>query len=175
MAEKKRAEDEAQQKAVAEAAAKRKAEEDARKAAELVAGQFDHFGKTLMLLTLRNNPAEIRLQGVDVVDEPGLRQAGVNALAAKPRNLRCRQTDRLTDGTPLYRCLVTKLDAKDPLADIPDSDRTDLALALVRGGLVLASCDAPRAYADAEDEARGKNQNLWAMIKPAEYRRRCAR
>src|SRR5688572_2353169 len=106
MAERKRADDEAQQKAVAEAAAKRKAEEDARKAAELVAGQFDHFGKTLMLLTLRNNPAEIRLQGVDVVDEPGLRQAGVNALATKPRNLRCRQTDRLTDGTPLYRCLV---------------------------------------------------------------------
>jgi len=175
MAEKKRADDEAQQKAVAEAAAKRKAEEDARKAAELVAGQFDHFGKTLMLLTLRNNPAEIRLQGVDVVDEPGLRQAGVNALAARPRNLRCRQTDRLTDGTPLYRCLVTKLDAKDPLADIPDSDRVDLALQLVRGGLVLASCDAPRAYADAEDEARGKSLNLWAMIKPAEYRRRCAR
>ncbi|TAJ39637.1 MAG: hypothetical protein EPO55_11565 [Reyranella sp.] len=175
IAEKKRADDEAQQKAAAEAAAQRKAEDDARKAAELVAGQFDHFGKTLMLLTLRNNPAEIRLQGVDVVDEPGLRQAGVNALAAKPRNLRCRQTDRLTDGTPLYRCLVTKLDAKDPLADIPDSDRVDLALALVRGGLVLASCDAPRAYADAEDEARGKNQNLWAMIKPPEYRRRCAR
>jgi len=174
-AEKKRADDEAQQKAAAEAATKRKAEEDARKAAELVAGQFDHFGKTLMLLTLRNNPAEIRLQGVDVVDDPGLRQAGVNALAAKPRNLRCRQTDRLTDGTPLYRCLVTKLDAKDPLADIPDTDRVDLALALVRGGLVLASCDAPRAYADAEDEARGKSLNLWSMMKPAEYRRRCAR
>ncbi len=174
-AEKKRADDEAQQKAAAEAATKRKAEEDARKAAELVAGQFDHFGKTLMLLTLRNNPAEIRLQGVDVVDDPGLRQAGVNALAAKPRNLRCRQTDRLTDGTPLYRCLITKLDAKDPLADIPDTDRVDLALALVRGGLVLASCDAPRAYADAEDEARGKSLNLWSMMKPAEYRRRCAR
>jgi serine/threonine protein kinase len=175
LAEKKRVDDEAQQKVAADAAAKRKAEEDARKAAELVAGQFDHFGKTLMLMTLRNNPAEIRLQGVDVVDEPGLRQAGVNALAAKPRNLRCRQTDRLTDGTPLYRCLVTKLDAKEPLADIPDSDRVDLALQLVRGGLVLASCDAPRAYADAEDEARGKNLNLWAMIKQAEYRRRCAR
>ncbi len=174
-AEKKRADDEAQQKAAAEAATKRKAEEDARKAAELVAGQFDHFGKTLMLLTLRNNPAEIRLQGVDVVDDPGLRQAGVNALAAKPRNLRCRQTDRLTDGTPLYRCLITKLDAKDPLADIPDTDRVDLALALVRGGLVLASCDAPRVYADAEDEARGKSLNLWSMMKPAEYRRRCAR
>ena len=174
-AEKKRLDDESHQKAEAEATAKRKAEEDARKAAELLDGQFDHFGKTLMLLTLRNNPAEIRLQGVDVVDEPGLRQAGVNALAAKPRNLRCRQTDRLTDGTPLYRCLVSKLDAKEPLADIPDSDRVDLALALVRGGLVLASCDAPRAYADAEDEARGRGLNLWSMMKPAEYRRRCAR
>jgi hypothetical protein len=175
LAEKRRAEEEAQQKIAAEEAAKRKAEEDARKAAELVAGQFDHFGKTLMLLTLRNNPAEIRLQGIDIVDEPRLRQAGVNALATKPRNLRCRQTDRLTDGTPLYRCLVSKLDAKDPLAEIPDSDRVDLALALVRGGLVLASCDAPRAYADAEDEARGKNLNLWSMMKPAEYRRRCTR
>ncbi|MDI1286613.1 MAG: protein kinase [Reyranella sp.] len=175
LAEKKKAEDEAKQKAEADAAAKRKVEEDARKAAELVTGTFDHFGKTLMLLTLRNNPAEIRLQGVDVVDEPRLRQAGVNALAAKPRDLRCRQTDRLTDGTPLYRCLVTKLDAKEPLVDVPDSDRVDLALALVNGGLVLASCDAPRAYADAEDEARGKSLNLWSMIKPAEYRRRCAR
>ena len=174
-AEKKRAADEAQQKTAVEAENKRKAEEEARKAAELVAGQFDHFGKTLMVLTLRNNPTEIRLQGIDVIDEPGLRQAGVNALAAKPRNLRCRQTDRLTDGTPLYRCLVTKLDAKDPLADIADADRVDLALALVRGGLVLASCDAPRAYADAEDEARGKSLNLWSMMKPAEYRRRCAR
>jgi serine/threonine protein kinase len=175
LADKKKAEDEAQQKAEADAVAKRKAEDDARKAAELVTGPFDHFGKTLMLLTLRNNPAEIRLQGVDVVDEPRLRQAGVNALAAKSRDLRCRQTDRLTDGTPLYRCLVTKLDAKEPLADVPDSGRADLALALVSGGLVLASCDAPRAYADAEDEARGKSLNLWSMIKPAEYRRRCAR
>lgn len=175
LAEKKKAEDEAKQKAEADAAAKRKVEDDARKAGELLTGTFDHFGKTLMLLTLRNNPAEIRLQGIDVVDEPRLRQAGVNALAVKPRNLRCRQTDRLTDGTPLYRCLVTKLDAKEPLADIPDTDRVDLALALVSGGLVLASCDAPRAYADAEDEARGKNLNLWSMIKPAEYRRRCAR
>ena len=174
-AEKKRLEDEEKARVEAEATAKRKAEEDARKAAERVTGQFDHFGKTLMLLTLRDNPNEIRLQGIDVVDEPGLRQAGVNALAAKPRNLHCRQTDRLTDGTPLYRCLVTKLDAQEPLADIPDSDRVDLALALVRGGLVLASCDAPRAYADVEDEARGKKVNLWSMIKVAEYSRRCAR
>jgi hypothetical protein len=117
---------------------------------------------------------QYRIRSIEYLGD-GLRQAGVNALAAKPRNLRCRQTDRLTDGTPLYRCLVSKLDAKEPLADIPDSDRVDLALQLVRGGLVLASCDAPRAYADAEDEARGKSLNLWAMMKPAEYRRRCAR
>ena len=182
LAEKKRADDEAQQKAMADETAKRKAEEDARKAAEdarkaaeLVAGQFDHFGETLMYVSLRNNPKPIRLQGIDVVTEPSLRQLAVNALASKPRHLRCRQTDRMTDGTPLYRCLVTKLDAKEPLEPIPDSDRVDLALALIRGGLVLASCDAPRTYADAEDEARGKNQNLWAIMKVAEYRRRCAR
>ncbi len=175
LAEKKKADDEAQQKAEAEAAAKRKADEDARKAAELVSGQFDHFGDTLMLVSLRDYPKPLRLQGIDVVNEPKLRQLAVDALAAKPRHLRCRQTDRLTDGTPLYRCLVTPLNAKDPLEPIPDGDRVDLALALVRLGLVLASCDAPRAYADAEDEARGRGQYLWAMMKPAEYRRRCAR
>ena len=128
-----------------------------------------------MFVVLRGNPKPIRLQGIDVVNETGLRQLAVNALASKPRNLRCRQTDRLTDGTPLYRCLITKLDAKEPLADVPDSDRSDLAQALIRGGLVLASCDAPRAYADDEDEARGKSLNLWSMMKPPEYRRRCAR
>ena len=181
-AEKKRLEDEEKARAEADAAAKRKAEEDARKAeedarkaAELVAGQFDHFGDTLMFVVLRDSPKPVRLQGIDVVNEPGLRQIAVNALASKPRDLRCRQTDRLTDGTPLYRCLVTKLEAKEPLADIPDSERVDLALALIRGGLVLASCDAPRAYADTEDDARGKKVNLWSMMKVAEYRRRCAR
>ena len=174
-AEKKRVADEERKKAEEEKEAKRQAEEAARKAAEMVAGQFDHFGDTLLFVVLRDNPKPLRLQGIDVVNETGLRQLAVNALASKPRHLRCRQTDRLTDGTPLYRCLVSKLDAKEPLADIPDPERVDLALALVRGGLVLASCDAPRAYADAEDEARGKNLNLWAMMKPVEYRRRCER
>ncbi|NDH61012.1 MAG: hypothetical protein EBY18_05005 [Alphaproteobacteria bacterium] len=175
LAEKKRLEDEEKKKAEEEREAKRKADEDARKAAEFLTGQFDYFGETLMFVVLRGNPKPIRLQGIDVVNETGLRQLAVNALASKPRNLRCRQTDRLTDGTPLYRCLITKLDAKEPLADVPDSDRTDLAQALIRGGLVLASCDAPRAYADDEDEARGKSLNLWSMMKPPEYRRRCAR
>ncbi len=175
LAEKKRLEDDEKKKADEEREAKRKAEEDARKAAEFLTGQFDYFGETLMFVVLRGNPKPIRLQGIDVVNETGLRQLAVNALASKPRNLRCRQTDRLTDGTPLYRCLITKLDAKEPLADVPDSDRTDLAQALIRGGLVLASCDAPRAYADDEDEARGKSLNLWSMMKPPEYRRRCAR
>ena len=104
---------------------------------------FDHFGKTLMIIGLEDRPDEIRLQGVDIVNDPALHKLAVDALAAQPRNLHCRQTDRLTDGTPLYRCLVTQLNAKEPLADIPDTDRTDLALALVRNGLVLASCDAP--------------------------------
>ena len=68
LAEKKKADDEAQQKAEAEAAAKRKAEDDARKAAELVAGMFDQFGKTLMLLGLaqqsrRDPPAGRRCRG----------------------------------------------------------------------------------------------------------------
>jgi serine/threonine protein kinase len=167
-ADKKRADEEA----------KRKADEEAevrRKAIEFVAGNFDHFGRTLLLIGLAGRPDEIRLQGVDIVDDPAVRQLAVNALASQPRHLHCRQTDRLTDGTPLYRCLITQLNAKPPLDPIPDSDRIDLALALVRNGLVLASCDAPRAYADAEDEARGRGQSLWGRVKVDEYKRRCAR
>jgi hypothetical protein len=175
LAEQHRAEEAARQKAEEDAQARRKAIEDARKAIEFVAGDFDHFGKTLMLIGLKDRTEEIRLQGVDIVDDPALRQLAVTALAVQPRNLKCRQTDRLTDGTPLYRCLVTQLNAKEPLADIADSDRTDLALALVHNGLVLASCDAPRSYADAEDEARSRNLSIWGRIKVSEYKRRCTR
>jgi protein kinase-like protein len=167
-AEKKRAEEEAKRKAEQEAEAK-------RKATEFVAGNFDHFGRNLLLIGLAGQRDEIHLQGVDVVDDPALRQLGVNALASQPRHVKCRQTDRLTDGTPLYRCLITPLNAKAPLDQLPDSDRVDLALALVRNGLVLASCDAPRAYADAEDEARGRAQSLWGRVKVDDYKRRCAR
>jgi len=175
IAAQKRADEEAQRKAEQEAEARRKAVEDARKAVEFIPGDFDHFGKTLMMIAVKGRPDEIRLQGVDVVDDPALHKLAVDALAAQPRNLRCRQTDRLTDGTPLYRCLVTPLNAKAPLADIPDSDRLDLALALVRNGLVLASCDAPRTYADAEDEARGRKLSLWGRVNVPEYKRRCTK
>jgi serine/threonine protein kinase len=171
----KRGEEEAKRKADEEAEARRKAIEDARKAVEFVAGSFDHFGKTLMMIGLKDRPDEVRLQGVDIVDDPALHKLGVDALAAQPRHLRCRQTDRLTDGTPLYRCLVTPLNAKEPLADIPDSDRLDLAWALVRNGLLLASCDAPRSYADAEDDARGRKQSLWGRVTVPEYKRRCTK
>jgi hypothetical protein len=170
-----KAAEEAKQKAEEEAQARRKAIEDARKAVEFVAGDFDHFGKTLMMIGMKDHTDEIRLQGVDIVDDPALRQLAVTALAVQPRHVKCRQTDRLTDGTPLYRCLVTPLGAKAPLADVSDVERTDLALALVRNGLVLASCDSPRSYADAEDEARSRNQSLWGRIKVSEYKRRCTR
>ena len=170
-----RADEEAKRKAEEEVEARRKAVDEARKAVEFVAGNFDHFGKTLMMIALKDRPDEIRLQGVDIVNDPALHKLAVDALAAQPRNLHCRQTDRLTDGTPLYRCLVTLLNAKEPLADIPDSDRTDLALALVRNGLVLASCDAPRSYADAEDDARGRKQSLWGRVTVPEYKRRCTK
>ncbi|MCC8431119.1 protein kinase [Reyranella aquatilis] len=175
IADKKRAEEEAQRKADEEAAARQKAIDDARKATEFVTGNFDHFGKTLMLIGLKDRSGEIRLQGVDSVDDPALHKLAADALAAQPRNLRCRQTDRLTDGTPLYRCLITKRTAKEGLADIPDSDRDDLALVLVRTGLLLASCDAPRSYADAEDDARGSKQYLWSRVTVPEYKRRCTR
>jgi len=165
----------AKAKAEQEAAARRKEIEAARKAIEFVAGDFDHFGKTLMMIGVTDHADELRLQGVDIVDDPSLRQLAVNALAAQPRHLKCRQTDRLTDGTPLYRCLITPLNARGPLAEVPDSERTDLALALVRIGLVLASCDAPRAYADVEDEARSRAQSLWSRVKVTEYKRRCLR
>ena len=128
-----------------------------------------------MMIGLKDRPGEIRLQGVDVVNDPDLQQVGAQALSAQPRDVRCRQTDRLTDGTPLYRCLITPLNAKAPLADIPDSDRVDLALALVRNGLVLASCDAPRTYADAEDDARGRKQALWGRVTVQDYKRRCTK
>jgi serine/threonine protein kinase len=175
MAAQKRAEEEARRKAEEEAEARRKAVEEARRAIEFVAGTFDHFGKTLMMIGLKDRGDEIRLQGVDIVADPDLHQLAVKALAAKPRHLRCRQTDRLTDGTPLYRCLITPLAAKQPLADIPDAERVDLALALVRNGLVLASCDAPRSYADAEDEARGGKQSLWGRVNVPDYKKRCSK
>jgi len=167
-ADKKRADEEAKRKAAEEAEAK-------RKAIEFVAGNFDHFGRNLLLIGLAGQRDEIHLQGVDIVDDSALRQLGVNALASQTRHLKCRQTDRLTDGTPLYRCLITPLNAKPPLDQIPDSDRVDLALVMVRNGLVLASCDAPRAYADAEDEARGRAQSLWGRVKIDDYKRRCAK
>ena len=175
VAAQKKAEEEARKKAEEEAEARRKAVEDARKAVEFVSGAFDHFGKTLMMIGLKDRPDEVRLQGVDVVNDPDLNKVAIQALAAQPRDLRCRQTDRLTDGTPLYRCLITQLNAKQPLNDIPDSDRVDLALALVRNGLVLASCDAPRSYADAEDDARGRKQALWGRVTVPEYKRRCTK
>ena len=128
-----------------------------------------------MLIGHAGHPDEIRLQGVDIVDDQALRQLAVTALAGQPRHLQCRQTDRLTDGTPLYRCLITPTGAKAPLDQVPDNERTDLALALVRNGLVLASCDAPRTYADAEDEARSRQQSLWGRVKVPEYKRRCTR
>jgi endonuclease YncB( thermonuclease family) len=140
-----------------------------------VAGPYDHFGKTLMMIGLKDRPDEVRLQGVDIVNDPALHKLAVDALAAQPRHLHCRQTDRLTDGTPLYRCLITPLNAKEPLADIPDAERIDLALVLVRNGLVLASCDAPRSYADAEDDARGRKQSLWGRVTVPEYKRRCTK
>lgn len=174
-AEKKRAEDEARQKAEADEAARKKAAEDARKAAEFAAGNFDHFGKTLNLIVIKDRPGDIRLQGADSVDDPDLHKLAVNALAEQVRNVRCRQTDRLTDGTPLYRCLITKRTAKEPLADAPDSDRDDLALTLIKTGLLLASCDAPRSYSEAEDEARGRKLYLWGRVNVPEYKRRCTR
>jgi endonuclease YncB( thermonuclease family) len=175
MAAQRKAEEEAKRKADEEAEARRKAVEDARKAVEFVAGAFGHFGKTLMMIGLKDRTDEIRLQGVDIVNDPALHEVAVAALAAQPRDLRCRQTDRLTDGTPLYRCLITPLNAKTPLSDIPDSDRLDLAWALVKNGLVLASCDAPRSYADAEDDARGRKQALWGRVTVPEYKRRCTK
>ena len=175
MAAQRKAEEEARKKAEDEAEARRKAVEDARKATEFVSGAFDHFGKTLMLIGLKDRPDEVRLQGVDVVNDPDLQKVAAQALAVQPRDLHCRQTDRLTDGTPLYRCLITQLNAKPPLADIPDTDRIDLALVLVKNGLVLASCDAPRSYADAEDDARGRKQALWGRVTVPEYKRRCTK
>jgi hypothetical protein len=175
LAAQKRAEEDAKRRADEEAEARRRAVEEARKATEFVSGPFDHFGKTLMMIGIKDHPDDVRLQGVDIVNDPALQKLAVDALAVQPRDLHCRQTDRLTDGTPLYRCLITPLNAKQPLADVPDTDRVDLALALVKNGLVLASCDAPRSYADAEDDARARKQSLWGRVNVPEYKRRCSK
>ncbi len=101
-----------------------------------------------MLIALKDRPDEVRLQGVDVVNDPALHKLAVDALAAQPRNLRCRQTDRLIDGTPLYRCLDHQAHRQGAgLADIPDPTETILLWSWFETGLLLASCDAPRSYA----------------------------
>ena len=137
-------------------------------------GPFDRFGRTLMIIRLKGVAGEVHLQGVDIVNDPDLLKLAADSMASQPRHLRCRQTDRLTDGTPLYRCLVTPRDAKPPLANIPDSRRVDLALTMIRNGLLLASCDAPRSYSDAEDDARQRKQALWSRVAVQPYARRCA-
>src|SRR5262249_22802014 len=84
-AEKQR-EEEARRKAEEEAEARRKAIEDARKAVEFVAGPFDHFGKSLMDIRIKDKPDDLRLQGVDIVNDPALLKVGEDALAAQPRH-----------------------------------------------------------------------------------------
>src|SRR4029077_1693768 len=56
LAAQKRADEEAKRKSDEEAEARRKAVDDARKAVEFVAGNFDHFGKTLMTIGLKDRP-----------------------------------------------------------------------------------------------------------------------
>ena len=65
----------------------------------------------------------------------------------------------------------------DPFWDVQSQTglSTTFALVLVRTGLLLASCDAPRSYADAEDDARGGKQYLWSRVNVPEYKRRCTR
>ena len=61
-------------------------------------GELDNFEQIAQYLLPQ--PGDLpRLQGVDVVNDPELHKVAVNALAAQPRDVRCRQTDRLTDGT----------------------------------------------------------------------------
>ena len=47
---------------------------------------------------------------------------------------------------------------------IPDTTVPTSRWPLVRNGLVVASRDAPRSYADAEDDARGRKQSLWGRV-----------
>ena len=97
MAAQKKAEEEAKRKADEEAEARRKAVEDARKAVEFVAGAFDHFGKTLMMIGLKDRSDEIRLQGVDIVNDPGPargRGRGAGRPAARPALPADRPADR---------------------------------------------------------------------------------
>ena len=97
IAAQKKAEEEAKRKADEEAEARRKAVEDARKAVEFVAGPFDHFGKTLMMIGLKDRPDEVRLQGVDIVNDPALHKVarqGAGRPAARPALPADRPADR---------------------------------------------------------------------------------
>ena len=97
MASQKKAEEEAKRKADEEAEARRKAVEDARKAVEFVAGAFDHFGKSLMMIGLkdrsgRDPPAGRRHRG-----RPGPargRGRGAGRPAARPALPADRPADR---------------------------------------------------------------------------------
>ena len=175
MAAQKKAEEEAKRKADEEAEARRKAVEDARKAVEFVAGAFDHFGKTLMTDRPegphRRDPPAGRRHRQRSRPAQG-RGRGAGRPAARPALPADRPADRRHAALSLPDHAAQR---QAPLADIPDSDRLDLALALVRNGLVLASCDAPRSYADAEDDARGRKQALWGRVTVPEYKRRCTK
>ena len=97
MASQKKAEEEAKRKADEEAEARRKAVEDARKAVEFVAGAFGHFGKSLMMIGLkdrsgRDPPAGRRHRG-----RPGPargRGRGAGRPAARPALPADRPADR---------------------------------------------------------------------------------
>ena len=81
--------------------------EDAARRSSSWPGQLRPFRQDADADRLEGRADEIRLQGVDIVNDPALRQLGGRRPGREPRNLHCRQTDRLTDGTPLYRCLIT--------------------------------------------------------------------
>ena len=122
MAAQKKADEEAKRKADEEAEARRKAVEDARKAVEFVAGAFDHFGKTLMMIGLKDRSDEIRLQGVDIVNDPGPargRGRGAGRPAARPALPADRPADRRHAALSLPDHAAQRQAARWPTFPIP--------------------------------------------------------
>ena len=97
MAAQKKADEEAKRKADEEAEARRKAVEDARKAVEFVAGAFDHFGKTLMMIGLKDRSGRDPPAGRRHRRRPGPargRGRGAGRPAARPALPADRPADR---------------------------------------------------------------------------------
>ena len=170
-------EDEARRKFEAELAEQKRQDEEARrkqaeelearrKAIEFVPGDFDAFRPDApadrACRTRRRDPPSGRGH------RRTIRRCASSRSMRSPRAApSAMPADRPPDGWHAALSLPDHADRRQGAAGrgARISTAMDLALALVRNGLVLASCDAPTSYADAEDDARSRQQSLWGRVK----------